>query len=84
MQSPVRRLLAGDDLNAAGKIVSMITPVSEWPNWLQILVFAPNAILAGVLMWWWPKTSTGWRRFGIALAYLIVFYVVMYYVFHFR
>jgi hypothetical protein len=66
-------------------IVCVITPVSEWPNWLQILVFPPHAILLGVSTWmWWPKTNKEWRRYGFVLAYLIVFYLVMYYVFHLR
>ena len=71
-------------LPAGGKIVCVITPVSEWPSWLQFLVFAPNAILNGVLWWWSPKTKKDWRRWGFAVAYLIAFYLVMYLVFHFR
>jgi hypothetical protein len=63
----------------------MISPVSEWPIWLVIVVFAPHAILMGILTWvWLPKTNKDWRRFGIVFAYLVVFYLVMYYVFHFR
>jgi hypothetical protein len=66
------------------KIVSVLTPVSQWPSWVQFLVFGPHAILMGILTWvWWPKTNKDWRRFGIAFAYLIVFYLVMYYVFGF-
>jgi CHASE2 domain-containing sensor protein len=63
----------------------VITPFSTWPQWLQILVIAPNGLLAGVACWlWWPKSHREWRKFGIVLAYLIIFYSVMYFVFGFR
>jgi len=67
------------------RIERVITPVAEWPTWVQILVFGPHAILMGILTWvWWPKSNKEWRRFGYVFAYLLVFYLVMYYVFHFR
>lgn len=63
----------------------MITPYSDWPKWLQILVVAPNALLLGFCTWmWWPKSDRDWRRFGLVFAYLIVFYLVMVYLFKFR
>ena len=62
----------------------MLTPVSQWPSWAQMLVFGPHAALMGFLLWyWWPKTNKDWRRFGIAFAYLVVFYLVINYVFGF-
>jgi hypothetical protein len=49
-----------------------------------MLVFGPHAALMGFLLWyWWPKTNKDWRRFGIAFAYLVVFYLVINYVFGF-
>lgn len=66
------------------RIVIVLTPVSRWPSWVQVLAFGPNAILAGILLyWWWPNTSKEWRRFGIAFAYLVAFYLVVYFVFGF-
>jgi hypothetical protein len=66
------------------RIVIVLSPVSQWPSWVQALVFGPNAILMAILTyWWWPNTSKEWRRFGIALAYLIAFYLVIYFVFGF-
>jgi len=51
---------------------------------VQFLVFAPHAVLMGFLTWvWWPKTEREWKRFGLVLAYLLVFYLVMYFVFGF-
>jgi hypothetical protein len=53
----------GDDfaktcLCATDRIADGITPVSEWPNWLEIRGFAPHAILLGVSTWiWWPTTN---------------------------
>jgi hypothetical protein len=48
-------------------------------------VLAPNALLAGYASWaWWPKSTSEWSRFGWVLAYLIAFYSVMAFVFHFR
>jgi len=55
---------------------------SEWPQWLQILIFLPHGILGFVAFWlWWPKTDKGWRKFGIVAGYLLVFYLVMRFVF---
>jgi len=51
---------------------------------VQVIVLGPHAILMGILTWWWwPKTNKEWRRFGIAFAYLIAFYLVVYFVFGF-
>ena len=62
----------------------MITPFAQWPSWLQTLILAPNALLAGIMCWfWWPKSNREWNKFGILAAYLIVFFVVMHYVFKF-
>jgi hypothetical protein len=63
----------------------VIVPYSEWPQWLQILIWTPNALLAGFACWaWWPKSSREWRRFGLVGAYLVVFLLVMVFVFHFQ
>ncbi len=63
----------------------MIIPYSAWPTWLQVLILGPNALLAGYACWaWWPKSSREWRRFGWVVAYLIAFFSVMVFVFHFR
>jgi hypothetical protein len=32
---------------------------------------------------WWPKSNREWRRFGFVLAYLVVFFSVMVFTFHF-
>jgi hypothetical protein len=67
-----------------GIIVSVLTPVSQWPSGVQILVFGPHAVLMGIVTWvWWPKTDKEWKRFGWVFAYLLVFYLVMYFVFGF-
>jgi hypothetical protein len=61
----------------------VIAPYNDWPKWLQALVMVPHCALAGILMYkWWPKTKADWRKFEITLAYLIVFFLVMHYVFH--
>ena len=58
--------------------------VSDWPMWLQVVVFLPHAVLAGVLMWvWWPKEDDEWFRFLGWAAYLLAFYLVMRFVFGF-
>lgn len=63
----------------------MILPYSAWPAWLQVLVVAPNGLLLGYACWvWWPKSDCEWRKFGWVLAYLIAFYSVLIFVFHFR
>jgi hypothetical protein len=63
----------------------MVIPYSAWPTWLQVLIVAPNGLLAGYACWaWWPNSSREWRRFGSVLAYLIAFYSVMVFVFHFQ
>jgi hypothetical protein len=51
---------------------------------LQFLIVAPNALLAAYAFWaWWPKSKREWNRFGIVAAYLVVFFLVMRFVFHF-
>jgi hypothetical protein len=63
----------------------VITPFSEWPNWLQVLVVVPNGLLGFFATWfWWPKSKKGWNRFSLVAAYLLVFYLVMRFVFHAR
>jgi hypothetical protein len=58
---------------------------SNWPEWLKVLVLVPHGILASVACWlWWPKSKKGWRRFGFVVAYLLVFYAVMRYVFQMK
>jgi hypothetical protein len=48
-----------------------------------MLVMVPNALLAGYAFWaWWPKSKREWNRFGWVMAYLIVFFSVMIFVFH--
>jgi preprotein translocase subunit SecE len=32
----------------------------------------------------WPKSEKGWRRFRLVVAYLLVFYLVMRYVFQMK
>ena len=67
-----------------GRIAPMLTPVSRWPCWVQMLVFGPHAILMAILLYfWWPKSNKEWKRFGLAFAYLVVFYLVMRFVFGF-
>ena len=62
----------------------MITPYSEWPRWIQILVVAPNGLLGGFACWlWWPSGDREWRKLGFVCVYLVVFLFVMIYVFHF-
>ena len=66
-------------------IRDVIIPYSHWPRWLQVIIVAPNDLLAVIACWvWWPKSNRGWRKFGFVMAYLVVFYSVMIFVFHFR
>ena len=66
------------------RIVGVITPYSEWPTWLQIVVLGPNGLLLAFTTWiWWPKSNREWRRFALVMAYLIVFYLIMHFVFKF-
>lgn len=61
-----------------------VVPYSAWPTWLQFLVVVPNALLAAYTCWaWWPKSENEWSRFGWVTAYLVVFFSVMIFVFHF-
>lgn len=62
----------------------MVMPYSECPLWLQILVVAPNRLLAGFACWiWWPNSNREWNRFGIVMLYLIVFFLAMHFIFKF-
>ena len=61
-----------------------MTRYSDWPKWLQLLVVAPHCVLLFVAVWlWWPKSDEDRRRFGFVFAYLLVFFLVMHFVFHF-
>jgi hypothetical protein len=63
----------------------MITPYSDWPGWLQFVVMAPNVVLVAITCWvWWPRSDREWNKFGLVMAYLVVFYLVMKFVFRFR
>lgn len=60
-----------------------VVPYSAWPTWLQMFVMVPNALLVGYVIWgWWPKSKREWNRLCWVLAYLIVFFSVMIFVFH--
>jgi hypothetical protein len=62
-----------------------VTNFSNWPEWLKLLVLVPNGILASVMCWLcWPKSEKEWRKFGFLVAYLIVFFVVMRFVFQMK
>jgi len=61
----------------------VITPYADWPRWLQVAVMLPNCVLFYFAMYvWWPKTEREWRKLEMALAYLIVSFLVLIYVFH--
>ena len=52
---------------------------------VETLRSCATLILASVAGWlWWPKSEKEWRRFGFVVAYLLVFYVVMRYVFQMK
>ena len=69
----------------SGPAARIMTKFAQWPEWLKIGVLVPHGILGYVATWlWWPKSSSGRRKFGIAAAYLIVFFLVMRYVFDAR
>lgn len=60
-----------------------VIPYPAWPIWLRMLVMVPNALLAGYALWgWWPKSKREWNRIGWVVAYLIVFFSIMIFVFH--
>ena len=62
--------------------MTVIPKFSEWPNWLQVAVIFPHALLGFFATWlWWPKTDEAWRKFGLVAGYLFVFFLVMRYVF---
>ena len=76
--------LSRANLQGRGSTVIRVIPYSAWPTWLQFLIVAPNALLAAYAFWaWWPKSKREWNRFGIVAAYLVVFFLVMRFVFHF-
>jgi len=57
---------------------------SDWPLWLQVLVVAPHGLLLSAALWlWWPMSEKDRKKFGIVLAYLLLFVAVMHFVFHF-
>jgi len=61
----------------------VITPYADCPRWLQVAVMLPNCVLFYFVMYrWWPKTKKEWRKFEIALAFMIVSLLVLIYVFH--
>jgi hypothetical protein len=62
----------------------VITKFADWPGWVQTVVVAPNALLAGIAFWvWWPKSDKEWRKFGFVMAYLVAFFLVMHFIFKF-
>jgi hypothetical protein len=59
-------------------------PYAEWARWLQILIVTPNGLLAAyALAWWWPESEKGRRAQGWVVIYLLAFYLLMHFVFHF-
>ncbi len=57
--------------------IVLITKFEDWPLWVQVLVGAPHAILAGVLVWvWTPKSNKGWYWAVGLFAYLCLFYLI--------
>ena len=45
----------------------------------------PNVVLVAITCWvWWPRSDREWNKFGLVMAYLVVFYLVMKFVFRFR
>jgi hypothetical protein len=51
--------------------------LEHWPLWLQFAVLVPHALLASCVVWlWWPKSDRAFKWFGLALAYLLLFYFV--------
>ena len=70
---------------AQPRLSTVNTAYSDWPRWLQVAVVGPNALLAAYAFWfWWPKSKREWNRFGFLMAYLVVFFLVMRFVFQFR
>lgn len=60
----------------------MIPKFSDWPNWLQVAVMLPHALLRSLATWfWWPKTDEARRKFGFVAAYLLMFLPIMRHVF---
>ncbi|MHB8217463.1 MAG: hypothetical protein ACYDDS_15430 [Candidatus Sulfotelmatobacter sp.] len=59
-----------------------MTKYSEWPRWLQLVVFVPNALLLWFIAYpWFPKSKRQWIWTGVAIAYLLLFFSVMHFVF---
>jgi len=57
-----------------------MSSVSHWPNWVQMAFLLPNVLLGyWVTYLWWPKSSGSWRRYCFVTAYLLLFYLVMYF-----
>jgi len=57
---------------------------ADWPTWLKVVVVGPH----GALFWfiavpWFPKTKKQWIWTGIALGYLVIFFLVMHLAFGF-
>lgn len=70
-------------MRSSSKLIRIV-PYSTWPTWLQVLIVGPNALLAAYTFWaWWPKSKCEWNRLGWVAAYLLVFFLVMRFVFHF-
>lgn len=66
-------------------ITTIVTPYSDWPGWLQFLILVPNVVLAGYACWFWlPKSDREWSKLGFVFIYLVIFFSVMIFVFHFR
>jgi hypothetical protein len=63
----------------------VIIPFVNWPQWLQIAVILPHALLGFIAtLLWWPKSQENWRRFAIVAAYFLVFFLGMRFVFNAR
>jgi hypothetical protein len=63
-------------------LMGALPPVASWPEWVQIVVIVPTGLLASYMCWiWWPGTGRMWRRFGFLLAYLLLFFAILYFVF---
>jgi uncharacterized membrane protein YdjX (TVP38/TMEM64 family) len=59
-----------------------MTRFSDWPVWLQTVVFVPHGLLASAMLWLWgPKSGRSWMWFGILAGYLLVFLAVMHFAF---
>jgi hypothetical protein len=61
-----------------------VTKLNDWPLWLQLLVMAPHCALVGAGWFYTPKSKQGERWLWLIWAYLIAFFLVMYFVFGYR